>query len=244
MRRMTILVTLIAAAVAATCGDSPTAPTPAPSTPAAPTPAPTPTAPIITGLSLTGPSWFVDDPTLEIGGTVQLNLDAEHSDGSTTRVTNRAAWTSSNDHVATVVAGLITGRNLGGANVSAEFEGQRVRSLSFRVERGAHVTVRNVRMEESSRSYYRVKGTVVNTGNKTFNGFLEMHSRFYDGSGLLLADDRDYVEAGGRFPVGGQRTFDILVARSDIEGWSYYTLAFTDDNDEEVACSGCSDRRR
>ena len=181
---------------------------------------------------------------LEIGESVQMKVRATYSDGEERTVTDEATWTSSNDHVATVVNGLVTGRNVGGFNVRATFGDLTVRSDGFRVERGAHVTVRNVRMEESSRSFYRVKGTVVNTGTKAFTGFLEMHARFYDGSGLLLSDDRDYVETGGTLRVDGQRTFDILIRKSDIGGWSYYTLAFLDGDDEEVACSGCDEQRR
>ena len=241
-----VAVAVAVAVFSVACGDddspTPTGPTVTPPTVTPPTV--TPPAATLTDLSLLGPTWFVDDPTLELGERVQLNVDAEYSDGTTERVTDEATWTSSNDHVATVVGGLITGRNLGGANVSVEYEGIRARSISFRVERGAHVTVRNVRKERSSSSYDRVKGTVVNTGTMAFSGFLEMHARFYSRSGLLLEDDRDYVEAGGRFPVDGQRTFDILVRTSDIAGWSYYTLAFLDDDDQEVQCSGCAEQRR
>ena len=243
----------IAAAVAAAvlvfsvaCGDdnnpTPTGPTVTP--PVVTPPVVTPPAATLTDLALKGPSWFVDDPVLEIGDTVTLQLDAEYSDGSTKRVTDDATWTSSNDHVASVRGGVVTARNLGGAHVRAAYEEMTVQSIDFRVERGAHVTVRNVRMERSSSSFNRVKGTVINSGTKAFSGFLEMHSRFYSGGGLLLADDRDFVETGGAFPVDAQRTFDILVSRSDIAGWSYYTLAFLDDNDQEVECAGCDEQRR
>ena len=237
--RVHIAVAVLVFSVA--CGDNknptPTAPTVTP-------PVVTPPAATLTDLSLKGPSWFVDDPVLEIGESVNLNLDAEYSDGSTRMVTAEATWTSSNDHVASVRGGVVTARNLGGAHVRAAYQEMTVRSIDFRVERGAHVTVRNVRMERSSSSYDRVKGTVINSGTKAFSGFLEMHARFYSGGGLLLADDRDYVEAGGAFPVDAQRTFDILVRRSDIAGWSYYTLAFLDDNDQEVECAGCDEQRR
>ena len=241
---LTVLLTILIG-LATACGNdetpTPTAPTVTPPTPPV---TPPPTSPTLTDLSLLGPTWFVDNPVLEIGETVQLSLEAEYSDGSTESVTEEATWTSSNDHVATVIAGLVTGRNLGGANVRAQFEDLDVRSVSFQVERGAHVTVRNVRKERSSSSFERVKGTVINTGSKSMSGFLEMHARFWSSGGLLLSENRDYVEAGGTFTVDAQRTFDILVRNDDIRGWSYYTLAFTDDDEQQVECSGCDERRR
>ena len=184
-----------------------------------------------------------DDFSRKWGESVNLNLDAEYSDGSTRRVTAEATWTSSNDHVASVRGGIVTARNLGGAHVRAAYAEMTVQSIDFRVERGAHVTVRNVRMERASTAYDRVKGTVINSGTKTFSGFLSMHARFYSGGGLLLADNRDYVEVSGAFPVDAQRTFNILVRRSDVAGWSYYTLAFLDGN-QEVECAGCDEQRR
>ena len=245
--RIAVAVALsVTVALSVACGDdkspTPTGPTVTP--PVVQPPVVQPPAATLTDLSLLGPTWFADDPTLEIGERVQLNLDAEYSDGTTERVTNDATWTSSNNHVATVSGGLIIGQNPGGANVSATYEGIRARSISFRVEQGAQVTVRNVRKERSSRLFERVKGTVVNTGTKAFSGFLEMHARFYSSNGLLLEEARDYVEAGGRFPIDAQRTFDILVRTNDIAGWSYYTLAFLDDDDEEVTCAGCATQRR
>ena len=49
-------------------------------------------------------------------------------------MTSDAAWRSSNSHVATVVAGLIPGRNPGGAEVRMAYEELDVR-FAFRVER-------------------------------------------------------------------------------------------------------------
>lgn len=90
-----ILTVLLAGLIGFTtaCGDdespTPTCPTVTPPAPSAVTPPP-PVAPTLTDLSLLGPTWFVDNPVLEIGETVQLNLDAEYSDGSTKRVTEEA----------------------------------------------------------------------------------------------------------------------------------------------------------
>ena len=116
----------------AACGDespAPTAPTPTP--PAPPT---TPVAATLTDLSLTGPAWFVDDPVLEIGETVQLDLAAEYSDGSTKEVTDEATWESSNVDIATVDVGLVTGVSPGEFNILASYEGERIQSEDLRVE--------------------------------------------------------------------------------------------------------------
>ena len=61
-----------------------------------------------------------------------MNLYAEYSDGSESEVTDEATWASSNEHVATVVQGLVTGRNAGGAELRVSYEDLRVR-WSFRV---------------------------------------------------------------------------------------------------------------
>ncbi|MCY4636529.1 MAG: hypothetical protein OXG04_18830, partial [Acidobacteria bacterium] len=68
-------------------------PTPTQPTPVTPPVAP-PTTPVVTltDLALKGPSWFVDDPVLEVGATVELTLDAEYSDGTTDDVTADASW--------------------------------------------------------------------------------------------------------------------------------------------------------
>ena len=149
------------------CGDdsSPAAPstTTPPTTPAAP-PTP-PAAPVtLTGLALFGPRAFVDSGTVEIGDTVQLNVDAEYSDNTTKRVTDEATWTSSNDHVATVVNGLVTARNVGGFNIRAAYEDQTIRSSGYRVERPVYdirvsnVIKYNTRIATAHWIYYSVTG--------------------------------------------------------------------------------------
>lgn len=243
MRRhiITVIVTVVVALITAACGDdapTPTAPT------VTPTPTVTPDPVTLTGLSMLAPTSFLDNPELTIGASVQFELDAEYSDGTTRRVTNEATWVSSQPTVASVSSGgRVTGLMRGTVSVVGTFEDQNIRSIRFRVERGRHVTVRNVRMESSSSSFYRVKGTVINSGTVSFSGFLEMHARFFDGGGLLLSDDRDYIETGGTFAVDAQRTFDILVRKSDTTGWAYYTVAFIDGADREVACAGCDEQR-
>ena len=111
-----------ALAVAISCGDDgPSSPTPVPPPPpvtpqVTPPPPPEP-AVTLDALSLRGPGWFVDDPVLEAGQTVQLNVYAIYSDETEEKVTDDADWRSSNDHVATVVNGLVTARHAGGAEV-------------------------------------------------------------------------------------------------------------------------------
>ena len=239
---MLVRIAVAVAVFSVACGDddspTPTGPTVTPPTVTPPTV--TPPAATLTDLSLLGPTWFVDDPTLEIGERVQLNVDAEYSDGTTKRVTDEATWASSNDHVATVVDGLITGRNLGGANVSVEYEGIRARSISFRVERGAHVTVSNVRAEHYGRSYTRVTGTVRNTGSRNISADWEMRVRFYTNGGSLLAEDETYSWETRALPTDDQQVFEVT---AEIRSWGYYTLQLFDGT-ESVPCAGCADRRR
>lgn len=129
----TIVVGVAVALFSVSCGDDP------PPTPTGPTvvepvqPPVTQPSVTLTDLTLYGPTWFVDDPVLEVGETVQLDLDAEYSDGSTKRVTGEASWTSSNDLVATVAAGLVTGKGAGEASVQARFESLEIES-GFQVE--------------------------------------------------------------------------------------------------------------
>ena len=136
--RTRITAVVVVAALAISCGEDspgPTAPTPTPPPTQTPTPPPpTETTVTLTDLSMTGPAAFVDNLVVTIGESVQLDLDAEYSDGTTQRVTTDATWVSSNEHVATVSAGRITGRNRGGVQVRATFEGMTVRTPSFRVE--------------------------------------------------------------------------------------------------------------
>lgn len=221
------------------CGedDPPTAPTPT-RPPVTPPVAPTVT---LSDLSLRAPSWFVDDPTLEIGETVQMSLYAEYSDGSETEVTDDAMWESSNDHVATVERGLVTGRNIGGAQVRVNHEDMSVASIDFRVERGAHVTVRNVRREHVGFSYTEVKGTVINTGSRAFSDDWRMEARFYADDGLLLAENQSYSWDSDRLPVDAQQVFEVTV---EIRSWGYFVLDFLDESGRSVSCEGCSQRRR
>ena len=195
----------------------------------------------LSALSLRAPTWFVDDPTLEIGQTVQMSLYAEYSDGSETAITDEATWISSNDHVATVTSGLVTGQNIGGAHVRAEYEDQRVQSIDFRVERGAHVTVRNVRRQHVGFSYTEVTGTVLNTGSRSFSDDWRMEARFYADDGLLLAENESYSWNSDRLPIGGQQVFEVTV---EIRSWGHFVLAFLDETGRRVPCEGCSERRR
>jgi hypothetical protein len=134
MHRKIALIAVLVVAIG--CGDdgpsSPTPVPPAPVTPPVTMPTPEPAVTLDT-LSLRGPGWFVDDPVLEVDETVQLNVYAIYSDETEEKVTDDADWRSSNDHVATIVGGLVTGRHAGGAEVQVSYEELEVRS-AFRVE--------------------------------------------------------------------------------------------------------------
>ena len=158
-----------AVALAAGCvDDGPTVPTPVPP----PVQPPPPTAVTLDTLSLRGPGWFAHDPTLEIGETIQLRAYAEYSDDTETDVTGDAAWRSSNSHVATVVAGLVTGRNAGGADVRMSYEGLEVR-FAFRVESAPepgpaeiHPACSSTRPHEHARRHVRARHTGPRNGRQ------------------------------------------------------------------------------
>ena len=202
----------------------------------------------MTGLTLTPPVWFVDDPILEIGESVSLRLEAEYSDDSTRNVTAEALWTSSNDHVATVDGGVITGQHRGGANVRAEYEGTTVGTPNFRVVRGPHVTVSNVRWRDFVVApWIRVTGTVRNTGSREFPDYWEIWARCYSDNGTLLAEGQTAQQPIRSLPVGEQLEFRITVGfETDvlIGRWSYYTLEFLNRSGRSVPCAGCDERRR
>ena len=70
-----ILIVLFASLIGfgAACGDDES---PGPTAPTTPTTPVTPAAPMVTGVSLLAPAGFTDNPVLDVGETVQLNLDA------------------------------------------------------------------------------------------------------------------------------------------------------------------------
>ena len=107
---------VLAAALAAACGDdTPTAPTPV-------TP-PTTTAPTVTGVTLQAPAAFVDGgQVLMVGESVTLEACATFSD-DTERCEVDATWSSSSPTVATVSgSGVVTGAAPGETTISAVYE--------------------------------------------------------------------------------------------------------------------------
>ena len=222
------------------CGDdsSPAAPstTTPPTTPATPPTTP-PAAPVtLTGLALFGPRAFVDSGTVEIGDTVQLNVDAEYSDDTTKRVTDEATWTSSNDHVATVVNGLVTARNVGGFNIRAEYEGLTIRSSGYRVERGYHFTIRNV----SPNSIGSIEGTLENTGKDVSGEDWYIQAVLYvDGRDAHVAASEDNNYNDYMFN-GSRKDFYII---PDTRTYDSYELRIVVGSDV-AECAGCQRRRR
>jgi len=55
--------------------------------------------------------------------TTSLTLEAQYSDGSSEDVTDEATWSSDDEDVATVSAGLVTGVTVGEVTITASFEG-------------------------------------------------------------------------------------------------------------------------
>ena len=82
----------------------------------------TPTAPSTTTLaSVTVSGWL---QPLAVGDMIQMTAMAIYSDGGTRNVTTEASWESSNSAVASVEAGIVTGRGEGAAAIIARFGGK------------------------------------------------------------------------------------------------------------------------
>jgi len=67
-------------------------------------------------------------PSIALAGTVQVNANAAYQVSATeiryNDVTSSATWSSSNDSVATVSKGLVTGTGIGSATISASLDGK------------------------------------------------------------------------------------------------------------------------
>jgi Bacterial Ig-like domain (group 2) len=86
--------------------------------PTDPTPTPTvPPGPGVLSLSLQGPA-----QTIGPGETGQMRAIARLTDGSEREVTGEATWTSSQTQIATVSAGMVTGRALGRVQIRAAYQ--------------------------------------------------------------------------------------------------------------------------
>ena len=219
------------------CGDdsSPTAPSARPPVTPPVTPPTPPAAPVtLTRITLLAPRAFIDSGTVEIGDTVQLNMDAEYSDNTTKRVTDEATWTSSNDHVATVVNGLVTARNLGGFNIRAAYEELTIRSPGYRVERGYHFTIVNV----SPNIIGSITGTLQNTGKDVYSKDWYIEARLYVG-GRSVATSRDN-EYNDTMLRGNRKDFYII---PDTRTYDSYSLRIVVDS-TTAECVGCQRRQR
>jgi hypothetical protein len=75
--------------------------------------------------------------------TLALTVAAQSSAGSTADVTQSAIWSSSNEAVATVAAGMITVRGLGTAQITASYDG-RIATAALVGRRRTHVDGRFV----------------------------------------------------------------------------------------------------
>jgi hypothetical protein len=72
----------------------------------------------------------VSAPSIELHGTVKMTARDPASPNTTSKdVTNSAKWSTSDEDVATVAAGLVTGTDLGSATITATFEGKTASSV-------------------------------------------------------------------------------------------------------------------
>jgi len=78
---------------------------------------PAPVEPVLETIAISG-----DDTVVE-GATVDLTATGTYDDESTEDLTADATWTSSDDEVATVEEGIVTGVAEGTAQITASFDG-------------------------------------------------------------------------------------------------------------------------
>lgn len=83
---------------------------------------------------------YVDQQLAEIGIPVALQLNAESDDGEALDLTSEAQWGSSDEDVATVEDGVVTGHSAGEVTVSADYMGE-VTTFELVVERGTPVSL-------------------------------------------------------------------------------------------------------
>jgi len=73
----------------------------------------TPVEPVLESIAITG------DNTVDVGSTTNLTATGTYDDESTEDLTATATWASSDEEVATVDAGVVTGVAAGSANITA-----------------------------------------------------------------------------------------------------------------------------
>jgi hypothetical protein len=102
------------------CGDKKS-----PTSPSTPAPLTTPTTPTLTSVTVQGTNCANEGVCELPGDTLQLSATARYSDGTSSTVTNSAAWTSTAPSVATVTTGgLVTSKSTGTSDVLATYQGK------------------------------------------------------------------------------------------------------------------------
>ena len=184
----------VLACLALACGEDqrvPTAPSPPPAATPAPEPEPEP-------MPEPEPEPEPESPTVSLTGRVTARDTGDGLNGVTIRVhdgdnANRTTTTNrsgtyrfdelavGNANLSASLSGWATARDgvyINGTN-TLDFELRRL-GLPPRVE------VLNVRREESSRSFWRVKGTVKNSTGRTINSLSEVRIDVFNSAGVLI----------------------------------------------------------
>ena len=102
---------------------------------------------MVRNLSLSGPG------SVAPGGTAQLTLIADLSDGTTQDVTSGAAWSSTNTSVATVSNGLVSGHRNGEVTVTGAY-----------TPPGQPILLRTTQLVITPEGTFRILGRVIESG--------------------------------------------------------------------------------
>jgi uncharacterized protein YjdB len=97
---------------------------------------------------------------LQLNGTKQLKLTVEYADGRTSDVTDTAEWSSSDESIAYVNKGLVTGYKFGTATVTAKFNGKTVQTtVDVETARNLDVNPDKVEMNAGDTTGVTLKAT-------------------------------------------------------------------------------------
>jgi hypothetical protein len=193
---------------------------------------PFPTNPTTPTPSLSNVSFQTPGPTsVGPGQTAQMTAVARFSDGSTRTVTDQATWTSSQPQIATVAAGVVTGRALGRTQIRAAYQ-NRSTSLNIVVEPDGTFIVSGNITEPGS---VAVSGATVSVPGNPPNQVVSP-SGFYEifgvsGTVMLTVSKPGYLDETRTLQVTQNQKMDVqirpIVAPTAVAGDYRMTLTIS-----------------
>ena len=124
------------------------------------------------------------------------------------------------------------------------------------VRQPEQVTLEGASFANSTSGRNRVEGWILNSGSTAISGVLSVRIRFFDANNVPLIEDSEVLRQDSgdgnsalgtlgvqvRHPFGSGR-WPALFPDSEIEGWSYFQVAFEDDG-RRIPCVGCDRQYR